>query len=61
MEIRDTLCREISQLIIFRCKMLVILLKREAGLSPARSRHCNRELYRKCHCPMDGKTYKVLN
>lgn len=46
---------------VFRCKVLVILLKREAGLSPARSRHCNRELYRICHCPTDGKTYKALN
>ena len=47
--------------ILFRCEVYTISLKREAGSSPARSRHCTREFYRSCHCPKDGKAYKTLN
>lgn len=61
MEKHVTLCREISQFHLFSVRSVAISLKREAGSSPARSRHCTREFYRECHCPMDGKTYKALN
>lgn len=61
MENYVTLCREISQLHLFRCEVSTFRLKGKPVQVRRGPATVLGSFIDKCHCPKDGKAYKMSN